>query len=168
MLCYALARQPSKVKDLIPTVFPRLERARSNWLQEVLYSRAHCDRGRVVLNSNPPLSVNSVVVFPSNLTPRAPQHNIQFTSPQTLLHFTSFFAALAAHVHKSTNSYSNVYNVLKWSIKKKLWDRRPQTQRHPTKVGGSPKGGLCPSKNRNTRSYLWDPASPGSVIFLTH
>ena len=86
------------------TVFPRLERARSDWLQEVLYSRAHCDRGRVVLNSNPPLSVNSVVVFPSNLTPRAPQHNIQFTSPQTLLHFTSFFAALAARVHKSTNS----------------------------------------------------------------
>ena len=79
------------------TIFPRLERQVvliTDWLQEVLYSRAHCDRGRGVLNSNPLLSVNSVVVFPSNLTPRAPQHKIQFTSPQTLLHLTSIFAPL--------------------------------------------------------------------------
>ena len=47
----------------------------------MLYSRACCIRGRgrlyVVLNSNPLLSVNSVVVFPSNLP------HSQGTSTQT-------------------------------------------------------------------------------------
>ena len=34
----------------------------------------------------------------------------------------------------------------------KCWERRPQTQGHPTKVGGSPRGGLFPLKNSVTNN----------------
>ena len=130
----------------------------------MLYSRAHCDQGRVVLNSNPPLeaiqphcqgtSTQNSIHLTTNFAPPhlktllqlktmlhletmlpftspqifAPLHlnlcstSLQSllhltsifcsTSPQSLLHLTSIFvplfAALAAPVHKSTNSQSSV------------------------------------------------------------